>query len=68
MAKKKPKTFTWKPSVVLPPDAAEALLSSVAKLLQDPQIPAGEVVFVGGNPHENWVEETKWRTEAICRN
>lgn len=49
-------------------DELEAYVISMAKLILDPQIPAGEVFFVGGNPHANWIEETKWRTEAICRN
>lgn len=49
-------------------DELEALVAAAMKMFQDPQIPAGEVVFVGGSPHENWVEETRLRTEAICRN
>lgn len=68
MAKKKAKKFTWMPSVVIPPADVEALISSAVKLFMDPQIPAGEVMFVGGSPHENWIEETRLRTEAICRN
>ena len=47
----------------------EALVDAATKLLQAPptEVWCGPL-FVGGNPHENWVEETRWRTEAICRN
>lgn len=49
-------------------DEIEDLVAYALKLCGNPQIPAGEVFFVGGSPHENWVEETRIRTEAICRN
>ena len=80
MAKKKPRKPQWKTlpkelegfapgwTVFGSGDEFEFLVDAAVKLFQDPQIPAGEVFFVGGSPHENWVEETRIRTEAICRN
>ena len=43
------------------------LLASMVQQLHGTQVWCGPL-FVGGNPHENGIEETKWRTEAICRN